>query len=107
MGKLDESSFIHSSASRTYPYIKLLKVTDVSPLVIGLLEKGKTPVIAEREGNEFAVASVRLTMKNISMLLRTHKDVMLIGESSEHYIDSCKKFLEVMLQNGFDSVFDD
>lgn len=85
MKKVNPELLRSSQVDVKYPAIKILQYDSLLPTIIGLLEKGNTDLIADRENKSYVIGSIDLSPLNISKILRYYP--LRVFKSSSEYRD--------------------
>lgn len=94
---LDIDQFGKQRSKLDYPYLEILEVNDVLPLVVGALEKGDMQVIAKHNGVNKIIGRISLSAYNIDKLIRTKQVLRLhITEEDNAIITCIQDYLEVI-----------
>lgn len=94
---LDVDNFSKRKTSITYPNFVLRGMTEVTPVVVPLLDEGEVPVISEYNGKKVVVARMTESAYNVWKLLRTHEAISYNPNETESYeIRSIKDYLDLI-----------
>ena len=92
---LDVAGFSKPKTSVSYPNFQLLDLSDITSVVLPLLEQGDIPVIAGYEGKRFVVGRISGSAYNVWRLLRTHTGLRYCPDENESIlIQSIEDYLE-------------
>ena len=94
---LDIQDFRSKQIQLKYPCVLITDLNATTPLVVGQLEAGDIPLIAEYNNVKRVVCNISNSAYNIDKLLRTHEGIQYLqSESSFKDITNIRDYLEVI-----------
>lgn len=99
MGIVTDIDFTPKTVQLTYPSLELEDLSEVTPLVIGLLQEGDIPVVGVYNGKRKVIARISPSACNVDKILRTHNSVYVReSETDKCFIRDVRDWLEVLLR---------
>ena len=92
---LDVAGFSKPKVTVGYPYFQIADLSEVTPVVVPLLEQGEIPLISEYNGKRVVLARISESAYNVWRLLRTHSGLVFCkDENTSVTIEDIEDYLE-------------
>ena len=95
---LDVEGFSKRKTGLTYPYFRLLEISELTPYTIPLLEAGDIPILWENQDRTAVLGRISLSALNVRTILHTHAGLLFCREpENEITIKSPKDYLDALV----------